>query len=309
MRFHAIIFQDLHTPGSSYRIRAGASAPAGAASDVVGPIGRRTDGGVGPDDGPDDGHLGTYADLQGVGRAFAILEQVAESPMRASALARTLGLKWTTAHRTLSYLTSMGYVERDEITGEYFVGVRAYSLGSSYVASLRLCESARPYLHAASILGNATTQLVKRDHRRAVVLSVCDPDRNHVAETTIGCNFPLHCGSKGQVLLAYAPEAFLDAYLSRPLARLTPHTTSDPGALRHAIDTIRERGFAVTSRDVRVFSASVAAPVRDPQGHVVAAVTLVVRPEELASREDQLTQLVVRAAHSVSRAAGSMRLH
>ena len=272
-----------------------------------GPFGRRTHGGSGPDDLDGDGHVGGYADLQGVGRAFAILEQVAERPMRASALARTLGLKWTTAHRTLSYLTSMGYLERDERSGEYFVGVRAYSLGSSYVASLRLSESARPYLHAASILGNATAQLVKRDHRRSVVLSVFDPGREHVAETTIGCNFPLHCGSKGHVLLAYAPQAFLDAYLARPLERLTPRTITDPRALYARIESVREHGFAVTSRDVRLFSASVAAPVRDRLGHVVASVTLVVPPDDLAAREHQLTQLIVRAAHSISRVASAGR--
>lgn len=267
------------------------------------PFGRRTHGGAGPDDVDGDGHVGRYADLQGVGRAFAILEQVAERPMRASALARTLGLKWTTAHRTLSYLTSMGYLERDERSGEYFVGVRAYSLGSSYVASLRLPESARPYLHAASVLGKATAQLVKRDHRRSVVLSVVDPGREHVAETTIGCNFPLHCGSKGHVLLAYAPQAFLDAYLARPLERLTPYTITDPRTLYARVDEVRERGFAVTSRDVRLFSASVAAPVRDRLGHVVASVTLVVPPDDLEAREHQLTQLVMRAAQSISRPA------
>jgi DNA-binding IclR family transcriptional regulator len=272
-----------------------------------GPFGRRTHGGAGQVDLDGDGHVSRYADLQGVGRAFAILEQVAERPMRASALARTLGLKWTTAHRTLSYLTSMGYLERDERSGEYFVGVRAYSLGSSYVASLRLAESARPYLHAASILGNGTAQLVKRDHRRSVVLSVFDPGRQHVAETTIGCNFPLHCGSKGHVLLAYAPQPFLDAYLTRPLERLTPHTLTDPRVLYERVADVRGRGFAVTSRDVRMFSASVAAPVRDRLGHVVASVTLVVPPDDLDAREQQLTQLVLRAAQSISRAVGVPR--
>jgi DNA-binding IclR family transcriptional regulator len=271
------------------------------------PFGRRTHGGGGPDDVDGDGQVGQYADLQGVGRAFALLEEVAERPMRASALARTLGLKWTTAHRTLSYLTSMGYLERDERSGEYFVGVRAYSLGSSYVASLRLSESVRPYLHAASILGKATAQLVKRDHRRSVVLSVFDPGRLHVAETTIGCNFPLHCGSKGHVLLAYAPQAFLDGYLARPLEVLTPYTVTDPPTLYARIEEVRERGFAVTSRDVRLFSASVAAPVRDRLGHVVASVTLVVPPDDLAAREHQLIQLVLRAAQSISRAAAVAR--
>jgi DNA-binding IclR family transcriptional regulator len=95
--------------------------------------------------------------------------------------------------------------------------------------------------------------------------------------------------------------------LARPLERLTPHTITDPRKLYARIDQVRERGFAVTSRDVRLFSASVAAPVRDRLGHVVASVTLVVAPDDLAAREHQLTQLVVRAAHSISRAVSVAR--
>lgn len=250
---------------------------------------------------------GGYADLRGVGRAFALLEQIADRPMRASDLARALGMKWTTAHRTLTYLASTGYVERDPASGRYFIGVRAYALGSSYVSSLRLSESARPYLHAASIIGHATAQLVKRDHRQSVVLSVCDPGRDHVPETTIGCNFPLHCGSKGHVLLAFAAPEFVEDYLDRRLERLTPYTVVDPGALRSRLDEVRERGYALTDRDVRVFSSSVAAPVRDPAGNVLASVTLVVPPDELRERRHQLTKVVVRTARSISHTVAANR--
>lgn len=250
-----------------------------------------------------------YADLRGVGRAFALLEQIGDRPMRASDLARALDMKWTTAHRTLTYLASMGYIERDETTGHYFIGVRAYALGSSYVSSLRLSETARPILHAASIMGRATAQLVKRDHRQSVVLSVCDPGRDHVPETTIGCNFPLHCGSKGHVLLAFATPDFIDAYLERRLEQLTPYTVIDPVALRNRLEDVRGRGYALTDRDVRVFSSSVAAPVRDRAGNVVASVTLVVPPEELRERRHHLTEVVVKAARSISQSVAANRQH
>jgi DNA-binding IclR family transcriptional regulator len=241
-----------------------------------------------------------YADLRGVGRAFALLEQIADRPMRASDLARALDMKWTTAHRTLTYLASMGYVERDDGTGRYHVGVRAYAFGSSYVPSLRLAEIARPYLHAASVVGHATAQLVKRDHRQSVVVGVCDPGPDHVPETTVGCNFPLHCGSKGHVLLAFATPEFVDAYLERRLEQLTPYTVTDPNLLRQRLDDIRVRGYALTDRDVRVFSSSVAAPVEDRAGNVVASVTLVVPPADLRERGRRLSEVVVGTARSIS---------
>jgi DNA-binding IclR family transcriptional regulator len=244
-----------------------------------------------------------YADLQGVGRAFAILEQVAERPMRASELARALGIKWTTAHRTLTYLTAMGYLERDDSTTRFHIGVRAYALGSAYVATLPLSEAARPYLHAAAIVSRSTAQLVKRDERRSVVIGVCDSGREHVPETTIGCNFPLHCGSKGLVLLAFATPGVVDTYLSRQLERLTDHSEVEPDRVRARLDRIRAQGYAVTDRDVRLFSSSVAAPVRDRTGEVVAAVTLVVPPADLAERREQLVQVVLRTAQGISQVA------
>jgi DNA-binding IclR family transcriptional regulator len=88
----------------------------------------------------------------------------------------------------------MGYLEREEATRRYALGVRSYSLGSSYLARLPVHEVSQPYLEAASAMGQATAQLVKRDHRRSVVLSVVTPHPGHVPETTVGCNFPLHCG-------------------------------------------------------------------------------------------------------------------
>jgi hypothetical protein len=55
------------------------------------------------------------------------------------------------------------------------------------------------------------------------------------------------------VLLTYADADFVDDYLSRPLESLTPMTIVDPAVLRKRFDQIRERGWAVTDRDVRPF--------------------------------------------------------
>jgi DNA-binding IclR family transcriptional regulator len=240
--------------------------------------------------------------LQGVGRAFAVLELLAERPRSPSELSRALGMKWTTAYRTVMNLKEMGYVERDPETGRYAVGVRTYSLGSAYIASQTLPQVAQPYLHAASAASGATAQLVKRDHRNSVVISVHESQSNHVPETSVGHNFPLHCGSKGRVLLAHAGEDFVEAYLSRPLEALTPLTMTDPQQLRERLALIRQRGYEITDRDIRLFSSSVAAPVTDVSGAVVASITLAVPPHELRTHRQRLIELVTRTAKGVSRA-------
>jgi DNA-binding IclR family transcriptional regulator len=242
-----------------------------------------------------------YARLQGVGRALAVLEALAGGPLRPVELTRALDMKWTTAYRTLTYLTRMGYVERDEADGTYSLGVRAYALGSAYLQSDPLLEASRPYLDAAASATGATVQLIRRDHRRSVVLSVFEGRRDHVPDTAVGCNFPLHCGSKGHVLLAHADPAFVEDYLDGPLERLTPRTLVDPVRLRERFARVRAEGHATTDGDVRLYSASVAAPIFDRSGCAVAAVTIIVRPDELRTGHQRLVTLVTRMATGIGR--------
>lgn len=239
--------------------------------------------------------------LQGVGRAFAVLEALTEGPLTASELTRRLGLKWATTHRMLSSLTQLGYIEH-EATGEYRLGVRTYALGSAYVVSSRLHQVARPYLHAASVSAGCVAQLAERGGRSSIVLSAHEPRVDYVPETSVGCNFPLHCGSKGRVLLAWSSSEFVDEYLAGPLDALTPMTMTDPDELRADLDRVRRDGYAVTDRDVRMFSSSVAAPVFAPTGELLAAVTLVIRPDGFEKMRARLIELVTRTGTGISRA-------
>ncbi|MCW3010227.1 MAG: hypothetical protein JWO90_631 [Solirubrobacterales bacterium] len=223
--------------------------------------------------------------------------------MTATALATRLEMNWSTLYRNLSSLAELGYVERRG--DHYAIGMRLYALGSAFLPELALNNVARPHLHAASTVTRSVAQLITRDDRRSVVLAACEASAGHVPETSIGNNFPLHCGSKGHVLLTYADEAFVDEYLSRPLERLTPETITDPGLLRDRLAQVRAQGYAVTERDVRSFSSSVAAPVFDRSGTTVASVTLVVRPEDLRVQRPRLVQLVRQTATAISRSLRS----
>lgn len=238
--------------------------------------------------------------LQGVGRAFAVLELLAERPMHAVEVVEALGIKWATAHRTLTYLTEIGYLDRNE-DGTYSVGVQAYSVGSAYIPHSVLCRVAQPHLERAAHLAGATAQLTKPMRQRAVVLSRHAARPGHVPETTIGCNFPLHCGSKGHVLLAYADTTFLDGYLASRLEPLTPYTITDPRKLRRRLTSVCNAGYAITDRDIRPWSSSVAAPIRSPADDVIASVTLIVRPAELRARRRQLVEVTTRTAAGISR--------
>ena len=243
---------------------------------------------------------GERTSLQGVGRAFDVLEAVADRPMTATDVSHALNIKWATAHRTLSYLLSRGYLERDEQTGTYHIGARAYSIGGAYLTDLPIVRMARAHLPNAVDESGATAQLVKRDGDRSVVLSVFEPRTNSLPETSVGYNFPLNCSSKGHVLLAYADDAVVDEFLAGPLPALTPYSITDPRKLRARLELVRRRGYAATARDTRLFSGSVSAPVHQADGRVVACVTLIVPAALVEQLMPRLIDTATRTAEAIS---------
>jgi len=245
--------------------------------------------------------------LQGVSRALRVMELIARRPMRASEAAEALGMSWATLHRTLSQLVEDEFLERDA-NGVFRIGRRTWLLGSTYLVGHRLLDLAMPLLTRASQdAPYAVFQLVERSEGMSVVLYSHEAQSGEIiTRTTYGYHFPLHTGSKGHVLLAYAPEEFIENYLSGELVSLTPSTVTDPDRLREILATVRRQGYARTVGDVQTFTGSVAAPVFDAGGQVVAAVCAVVSRTHMdeGPREAALVDTVLRLAQALSLGLG-----
>lgn len=241
-----------------------------------------------------------YTDLQGLGRALALLDAIAEQPRRPKELADVLGYKWTTTYRTLAFLRDAGYVRRDEATGAYSIGARLHSIGSAYLATHPLVQSARPMLRTTADEANATVQLVERDHHRTVVLIAAEPRAAAIPKATPGFHFPLHCGSKGHVLLAFAPEEERNRYLTTRLSPMTEASITDPEELAARLADVRAKEYAVTRRDVQLSTGSVSAPIRNAAGDVQWCVCLVTGVNDLDVREDVLVETALHTAQALS---------
>ena len=245
------------------------------------------------------------AALKGVRRALHVLEYIATHPGRATDIAEALGLSWATLHRTLQQLEEGGFLQRESGSNRYSIGPRMYFIGSTYIASHRVVELAKPYLDAAAGIAAITVQLVERSGYQSVVLYSTHSDEE-ITKATYGYHFPLHAGSKGQVLLAYADEAFVDDYLSGELEQLTPSTVNKPKELKAILKRIRAEGYAVTVADIQHFTGSMAAPIFDADNTLVAVVCYVGRKSlmENDSKRERLLESLLKTAHSVSISLG-----
>lgn len=245
--------------------------------------------------------------LQGVSRALRVLELLARTPMRASDAAEALGLSWATLHRVLTQLEDEEFLERDK-AGVYRIGRRTWLLGSTYLVGHRLLELAVPLVkQAATQVPHVVFQVVERSESTAVVLYSQESTQGEViTRTTYGYHFPLHTGSKGLVLLAYASAEFIDSYLAGDLVALTPQSVVHPDQIRRHLTDIRRKGYAVTAGDVQPFTGSVAAPVYDAEGQVVATISAVAPRSMLDGGEAQAEMLdaVMRVAQGASLGLG-----
>lgn len=245
------------------------------------------------------------ATLKSVNRALEVLEYIAGNPGRAIDISEGLDISWATLHRTLKQLEIGGFLSKSPNTNRYRVGSRMWFIGSTYIASHPFLEPARAHLNKAAKNSQITVQLVERSKFQATVLYNSNSE-NTVTRAAVGYHFPLHAGSKGQVLLAYSSPEFIKNYLKSDLVKLTANTETDTEKLIKRIEQIRTDGYAVTVADVQLFSGSMAAPVFNEENEIIACVCFVARKSVLQNEAkfEVLLEQLIETAQSISVALG-----
>ncbi len=212
--------------------------------------------------------------VQSIERAFAVLGALTDGPIGVTDVADRVRLPKSTAARLLASLAREGVVEQVPGDTSYRLGGRLATLAAGIRPTGSLTAIARPALvDLAATIGEAAGLSVPDGDLVHYVDQVDTPNPVSVRDWT-GSRVPLHAVSSGQVLLAYRTPAGLERYLSRPLERFTDRTLVDPEALRERVREIRRDGYSWVREEFDEGIDSVAAPIADATGEVVAAVHL-----------------------------------
>ena len=202
-------------------------------------------------------------------RAFT----AADRDLGVSELATRLGLAKSTVHRLLTTLTREGLIERSHPNGRYRLGLRLYELGSIVPSHVDLREAVGT---TADELRTRTAESVRvgiLDGADVVFLERRDTNYVLRLHGRTAPRNPAHCTSSGKVLLAYLSQAERSAVLgTAPLTCRTPSTITDRARLEEELARVRARGWAENVNESDPGLVSVAAPVRDASGRVVAAI-------------------------------------
>ena len=245
--------------------------------------------------------------IEGMAKGMAVLESFNTERQRLNATlaAERAGLSRAAARRHLLTLTHLGYLETDG--SYYWLAPKVLRFSGSYLASARLPRTVQPTLNrlAAQTRESFSVAVLEGDSVVIVARSVADqagqwrdrdstslgdpaavpaPARLLAYGMHLGARLPAHATSTGRVLLASLPKAQFSAWLKgRTLARLTPHTVTEPSLLRQLIAEVRDQDHGLCSEEHELGVHAVAVPLRDAQGRTVAALNVVLTASRVQS--------------------------
>lgn len=234
--------------------------------------------------------------VESIARGFDVLKAFDRSrpAMSLSEVATVAGLARPTARRILRTLEMLGYVRSAD--GTFRLTPRVLELGVTYVESLGLWEVARPHLE----------DLVARTHESSSIAQLDGSDIVYVARVAvpklialavhIGTRFPAVPTSLGKVLLAGLEPDELERVLAEPSrAGVVAHWRPERDELDQALRAVRAQGWSLTDEQLATGIRSVAVPLRDGSGRVIAAVNVTVHAAETPVerlREEYLPMLL-----------------
>jgi DNA-binding IclR family transcriptional regulator len=211
--------------------------------------------------------------VQSIERAFSVLATLADGPLGVTEVAERAQLPKSTAARLLASLTREDVVEQQPGTTRYRLGPRLLSLAAGLRPTRGLIATAHPFLVELALrTGEAAGLSVPDGSTIHYIDQVESPNPVQVRDWT-GTRIPLHAVSSGQVVLANLSPAELERRLAAAaLERFTARTLVDAPALRERLHEVRRDGYAWAREEYAEGIVSIAAPIADADGEVVAAV-------------------------------------
>lgn len=242
---------------------------------------------------------------QSVEKAVSVLECFSDGqPRRVGDIARAAGITQSTASRLLATLEAAGLVERDPLTTLYFLGSELLTLAGVAINQNPVHRVGRQIAqNLASELGLGVNIAMLRG-TELVYLCHFEGRLSPKSHTLMGQRVPIHATSIGKSTLPALSAAARRELL--PLASFTEATITDPAVLEREVAVIARRGYATEVEEFVLGRASVAAPILDQLGRVIAAISIS-GPRtsiDLERRESELARIVIETADRISSGLG-----
>lgn len=251
--------------------------------------------------------------VQSLTRGLSILESLAraEGGLTLTDVAQRVGLPPSTTHRLLSTLEKMGYVFQAGDLGLWYVGLQAFTVGSSFLAARDWVAQSHPYMRRLMEQAGETANLAILDGSEAVFIDQVQCRETMRTIVRLGSRVPLHASGVGKAIFAALPDEHIEAILKvRGLPRITDTTITSPEIMWASLRVIRQRGFSFDDEEHLVGTRCVASPIYDEHAEVLGAISLAGPVSRLPdTRIKQLGPLVAHTAEEITRKVGGRWPH
>ena len=208
-------------------------------------------------------------------KGLSVIEAFGEATPRLSIsdVSKITGLERATARRSLLTSAELGYAHYD---GKYFtLSSRILRLGHSYLSATPLPRIVQPFLDRLSETTGESASVSVLDGNEVVYIARASQRRVMSINLSPGSRLPAYCASMGRVLLAALPEQQARNILETSnLKSNTPHTLTNIDTLIEELRRVREQGYALIDQELEIGLRSIAIPLFDTRGSVVAALNI-----------------------------------
>jgi DNA-binding IclR family transcriptional regulator len=226
-----------------------------------------------------------YKTLRDLSRILSYISTIGTETIGVTEIAKGVQMLPSKVSRMLSTLEDEGFFERESVTGRYSLGGRFFELGMLYVCNNPLRMIFHPHLEQITgELKLASSFAIFKNNKIVVV------DKINIVGSGVrhDFNLPIHSSSFGKVFLAALSDDEVRKVLrAADLTSFTDATITDPKAIVNGLAQVREAGYAIDNGETQEGLISIAVPVRDASGGLVAALNILAYPKSPFGPEQQ----------------------
>jgi DNA-binding IclR family transcriptional regulator len=228
--------------------------------------------------------------------------------LRLADLAEECDLTVSTIQRLTYTLQEIGLIDRDPDTKRFHIGPKMITMALAVMQNLELKKVARPFMQQTSEAIGEVVGLAALSGPELILIEIIETSHQVLnINMEIGAVIPPHSTSSGKAILAHLDESRAKQMLQRSqMTRFTKNTITSIKSFQAQLKKVRERGFALAINENAVGFSAIAAPVRNSEGMVIAAVTVMV-PSARISREklaSSFSKKIIQTANKISKALG-----
>lgn len=224
--------------------------------------------------------------MGGFAKGLRVIEAFGEMQPRLSIadVAKMTGLDRATARRCLLTLSELGYADYD---GKFFtLTPRILRLGHAYLSATPLPHIVQPLLDRLSEEVGQSASVSVLDGAEVVYIARASQRRVMSINLMAGSRLPAYCASMGRVLLAFLPpDQAKDLLEQSQRQKNTPHTLVEVEELIDELQRVRAQGYAVINQELELGLCSIAVPLYDARGRVIAAINIGAPAAQIAANE------------------------